>query len=90
MQQKKIPVRRCTGCGEGKPKKELVRIVKTPEGEIVLDPTGKRNGRGAYLCKNPECLRKAQKAKRLEKAFSMQVPAEVYEAVEKELTALDK
>lgn len=70
MQNKKVPLRKCTGCGEMKPKKELVRVVKTPEGEISLDPTGKMNGRGAYLCKDPQCLRKAQKSKRIEKALS--------------------
>ena len=88
MQQKKVPLRKCTGCGESKPKKELVRIVKTPEGAICLDLSGKMNGRGAYLCRNPECLKKARKAKRLERAFDLQIPDEVYEAVEKELTSI--
>ena len=68
MQQKKIPVRMCAGCGEHFPKKELVRIVHTPQGEIHMDLTGRMAGRGAYLCRNAECLRKAQKAKRLERA----------------------
>ena len=85
MQNKKGPVRKCTGCGEMKPKKELVRVVKTPEGEISLDPTGKMNGRGAYLCKDPQCLRKAQKSKRIEKALSCTVPDEIYNKLEQEL-----
>ena len=85
MQNKKIPLRKCTGCGEMKPKKELVRVVKTPEGETALDPTGKMNGRGAYLCKDPQCLRKAQKSKRIEKALSCTVPDEIYNKLEQEL-----
>ena len=85
MQNKKVPLRKCTGCGEMKPKKELVRVVKTPEGEISLDPTGKMNGRGAYLCKDPQCLRKAQKSKRIEKALSCTVPDESYNKLEQEL-----
>ena len=85
MQNKKVPLRKCTGCGEMKPKKELVRVVKTPEGEISLDPTGKMNGRGAYLCKDPQCLRKAQKSKRIEKALSCTVPNEIYNKLEQEL-----
>ena len=68
-----------------KPKKELVRVVKTPDGEISLDPTGKMNGRGAYLCKDPQCLRKAQKSKRIEKALSCTVPDEIYNKLEQEL-----
>ena len=85
MQNKKVPLRKCTGCGEMKPKKELVRVVKTPEGEISLDPTGKMNGRGAYLCKDPQCLRKAQKSKRIEKALSCTVPDEIYNKLVQEL-----
>ena len=85
MQNKKVPLRKCTGCGEMKPKKELVRVVKTPEGEISLDPTGKMNGRGAYLCKDPQCLRKEQKSKRIEKALSCTVPDEIYNKLEQEL-----
>ena len=63
MKQKKLPLRKCTGCGEQKPKKELVRVVKTPDGEILLDLTGKASGRGAYICNNAECLKKARKSK---------------------------
>ena len=82
---KKIPMRMCTGCGEMKPKKELVRVVKSPEGEISIDRTGRSPGRGAYVCPNPECLKKAKKSRRLEKAFASQIPEEVYDALEKEL-----
>ena len=82
---KKIPVRRCTGCGEHYPKNELIRILKTPEGEIVLDTTGKRSGRGAYICKNAECLKKARKQRRVEASLECSVPAEVYEKLIKEL-----
>lgn len=90
MQQKKIPMRKCTGCGESKPKKELVRIVKTPEGEIILDLSGKLNGRGAYICKSAECLRKARKARRFEKAFETAVLPSVFDAAEKELEAFEQ
>ncbi len=85
MQPKKIPMRKCTGCGEMKPKKELVRVVKSPEGEISLDLTGKKNGRGAYVCKDATCLKKAQKAKRIERAFDCAIPDEIFEKMEQEL-----
>lgn len=85
MQQKKIPVRMCSGCGEHFPKKELVRIVHSPEGEITVDLTGRKAGRGAYICRNAECLRKAQKAKRLERAFECPIPDEIYGRLEEEL-----
>ena len=77
MRQKKIPMRMCAGCGEHKPKKELVRVVKSPEGEISLDTTGRKPGRGAYVCRSADCLRLARKARRLERAFSCQIPDEV-------------
>ncbi len=86
MQPKKIPMRKCTGCGEMKPKNELVRVVKSPEGEISLDITGKKNGRGAYVCKDATCLKKAQKAKRIERAFDCAIPEELYQKMEQELT----
>ncbi|MBQ2758910.1 MAG: YlxR family protein [Clostridia bacterium] len=86
MQQRKIPMRKCTGCNEMKPKKELVRIVKSPEGEISVDLTGKKNGRGAYICHDIKCLNSAQKAKRLERAFECSIPEEVYERLTKELS----
>ena len=78
MKQKSIPLRKCVGCGEMKPKKELIRIVRSPEGEISADLTGKKAGRGAYLCPNAECLKKAEKGKRLDRAFSCAVSPEVY------------
>lgn len=85
MHQRKVPLRMCTGCGEMKPKKELVRVVRSPEGEISLDLTGRKPGRGAYVCRSVECLRRARKARRFEKAFSCQIPEEVYDRMEKEM-----
>ncbi len=85
MKPRKIPMRSCVGCFESKPKKELIRIVRSPEGEISLDPVGKKAGRGAYICPDPECLKKARKAKRLEKSLECEIGPEVYEALEKEL-----
>ncbi len=85
MQQKKIPMRRCVGCSEMRPKKELVRIVRSPEGEISADLTGKKSGRGAYICKDPACLKAAEKGKRLERALSCAVPPEIYAALALEL-----
>ena len=89
MQPKKIPIRRCVGCGVGKPKKELVRVVRSAAGEVNLDLTGRMPGRGAYLCRDTECLRKARKARRLEKEFSQAIPDEVYDRLEKELGGAD-
>lgn len=85
--KKAQPLRQCTGCGEMKPKRELVRVVKTPEGKILLDRSGKANGRGAYICKSTECYNKAIKAKRFEKAFSMQIPESVSEQIIREIEA---
>lgn len=85
IRKKKIPMRMCTGCGEMKPKKELVRVVKSPEGEISLDLTGRKPGRGAYVCKKAECLKAARKARRFEKAFQCKIPDEVYDRMEEEL-----
>ena len=82
--RKSIPMRKCTGCNEMKPKKELVRVVRSPEGEVSLDLTGKKPGRGAYVCRSSECLAKAIKAKRFEKAFSCEIPSEVYQKMEEE------
>lgn len=78
MTVKKVPIRRCVGCGEGKPKKELVRVVRTAEGEISVDETGRKAGRGAYLCHNAACLAKARKKRSLERAFEATIPDEVY------------
>ena len=82
---KKIPMRQCLGCREMKPKKELIRVVRSPEGEISLDFKGKANGRGAYLCPNAECLKKAVKARALERAFETQIPPEIYESLKQEM-----
>lgn len=87
---KKIPQRQCIGCGEMKNKTELMRVIKTAENEIMLDFTGKKNGRGAYLCRQQECLLKARKNKGLERSFQMAIPAEVYDALEKEYASGDK
>lgn len=89
MKQKKIPMRRCNGCNEQKPKNELVRIVKSPEGEIKLDLTGKASGRGAYICRNLDCLNKARKSKRINRAFEMTIPDEIYARLEEELKSND-
>lgn len=85
MKQKKIPLRMCIGCMEMKPKSELVRVVREPEGNISLDPTGKKNGRGAYLCKCTACLDKAVKARKLERAFATQIPSDIYESLQREM-----
>lgn len=82
---KKIPMRMCLGCNEMKPKKELIRVVRSPEGEISLDTTGKKSGRGAYVCPNAECLRLARKSRKLEKSFSCRISDEVYDNMEREL-----
>ena len=83
--QKKIPMRQCLGCREAKPKKELIRVVRSPEGEISLDFKGKASGRGAYVCPDPKCLKKAIKARALERAFSAQIPPEIYERLESQM-----
>ena len=86
LTQRKIPERQCLGCNEHKPKKELLRVVRTPEGEIVLDFTGKKSGRGAYICHSVACLRKARKSKRIDRSLNVTVPDEVYDRMESELT----
>ena len=85
MRQKKIPMRKCVGCGEMKPKKELLRVVKSPEGVVSLDFTGRKNGRGAYICKSSACFDNARKARRFEKTFSCKIDADVYEVMADEL-----
>ena len=82
---KKIPQRQCVGCRTMKDKKELIRVVRTPEGEIVLDSTGKKSGRGAYVCPDPACLKKARKSRALERAFSLEIPDAVYDALETQM-----
>ena len=88
MPAKKVPMRMCVGCREMKDKKALLRIVKTPEGGILLDSTGKMSGRGAYVCPDPECLKKARKSRALERAFDTAIPPEVYDALEGQMVAL--
>ena len=82
---KKLPMRQCLGCREHRPKRELVRLVRTPEGEVRLDCSGKMNGRGAYICHNPDCLRKAVRAKALERAFGTALPDDVLIRLSREL-----
>ena len=89
MQQqkvKKIPQRQCLGCNEHKPKKELLRVVRSPEGEISLDFTGKKSGRGAYICRDVRCLKKARKTRRIDRSLECTIPEEVYDKMEGELT----
>ena len=87
MKQKKIPMRMCVGCREMKPKKELIRVVRPPEGSVMLDRTGKAAGRGAYVCPSSACLEKARKAKTLERTLEAQFEPAVYEQLAKELDA---
>ena len=86
---KKMPVRMCVGCQEMKNKKEMIRVIRTSEQEFVLDATGKKNGRGAYICPNRECLSQAIKSKGLERSFKQAIPKEVYESLEKEMEHLE-
>ena len=87
MRTKKVPLRKCMGCGEMKDKRSLVRVVRSPEGEISLDLGTRKPGRGAYVCKSADCLRLARKARRLERALSCAIPDEVYERMEGEIAA---
>lgn len=87
MKPRRIPLRKCTGCGEMKPKTDLVRVVKSPLGEISLDLTGRKSGRGAYVCRARACLAAARKAHRLEKAFACAIPDTLYDSMEEELAA---
>lgn len=89
MTTKKIPMRQCLGCREMFPKRELIRVVRSPEGEIALDFKGKAPGRGAYLCKNPACLKKARKSRAIARAFACEVPETVYDALEAQMEAQD-
>lgn len=86
---KKIPMRQCVGCMEMKQKNTMMRVLKTPEDTIVLDVTGKQNGRGAYLCKCIECLKKARKNRGLERSFKMSLSSEIYEGLEREFTKIE-
>lgn len=82
---KKIPMRQCIGCGQMKEKRLMYRVIRTQEGELLLDKTGRKNGRGAYICPNEECLQKAIRSKGLERSFKVQIPKEVYETLEEEM-----
>ena len=86
---KKVPLRKCIGCNEMKNKKEMIRVLKTTYNEIVLDATGKKNGRGAYLCFSKECLKNAMKNRGLERSLKMPIPQEVYESLERELDTIE-
>ncbi len=85
---KKVPLRKCTGCGESKPKKELIRVIHTPEDTIEIDRTGKKNGRGAYLCDSAECLLKAKKSHAIERSLEVTFSEEIYEMLEKEMSSI--
>lgn len=85
LKPKKVPIRRCVGCGEGKPKKELVRIVHNANGDICVDTTGRKAGRGAYICYQTQCLEKAKKRRSLERAFSTKIPDEIYANLEQQI-----
>ena len=87
---RKIPVRQCLGCNEHKPKAELIRVVRDPEGGISLDTRGKKSGRGAYICHNVKCLNKARKSKRIDKALDCTIPEEIYDAMEAQLLEDDE
>ena len=85
MTVKKIPMRMCVGCSQMKPKNELIRVVRSPEGEVSLDSTGKKSGRGAYICTDRDCLKKAVKSKRLDRTFGCEISQELYERLDEQL-----
>lgn len=89
MKSKKIPMRSCVGCKESKNKSELIRVIKTPEGDVAVDCTGKRNGRGAYICPSVECLKKAQKTKALSRSLNTTIPEEVYADIERQMLEIE-
>ena len=89
MTNKKIPMRQCIGCGEMKAKKEMTRVIKNPEGEFLIDSTGRQNGRGAYVCVNTECLHKAVKNQGVERSFKTPIPKDVYDLLAKEMENLE-
>lgn len=84
--KKKTPERRCVGCGESKDKRELIRVLRTPDGEVCLDATGKKSGRGAYICHSLSCFKKARKSKRIETSLNVSIPEDIYEKLESELS----
>jgi predicted RNA-binding protein YlxR (DUF448 family) len=87
---KKVPMRQCIGCQEMKSKKEMIRVIRTPEGEICIDATGRRNGRGAYVCRDLACLKKAAKNHGIERSLKMQIPEDVYLRLEEEMKDIDR
>ena len=89
VKPKKIPLRMCAGCGEMKPKKDLIRVIRTPDSEVLLDVNGRTNGRGAYLCFSAECFRKARRSKALERSLKTAIPDEIYDRLEEELEQID-
>ncbi len=89
LKNKKVPMRKCVGCGEMKNKKEMIRVIKTQENEFLLDATGKKNGRGAYICNSAECLEKAVKTKGLDRSFKTNIPKEVYEQLQEEMNHIE-
>ena len=90
VKPRKIPTRQCLGCNEHKPKKELLRVLRTPEGEITLDFTGKKSGRGAYICYDVKCLKRARKSKRIDKSLDTVIPEEIYDKMESELEEYER
>ena len=86
---KKIPSRQCVGCRESRTKRELIRVIRTPEGQVALDETGRMNGRGAYLCRRVECLQKASRSRGLERSLKVTIPDEIYDRLEEELKNID-
>lgn len=90
MANKKIPVRKCVGCGEMREKREMIRVLKTEENEIILDTTGRKNGRGAYICPNSSCLEKAEKSKGLERSLKTAIPKEIYQQLSEEMKTIEK
>lgn len=85
LKKKKVPQRRCVGCNETKEKRELIRVVRTPEGDVCLDLTGKKSGRGAYICHSAACFKKARKSKRIEQNLEVHIPEELYDKLEAQL-----
>lgn len=90
MKNKKAPMRQCVGCRELRNKKDLMRILKTPDNNVIFDDTGRMNGRGAYICPSVECLKKARRTKAIERSLDISIPDEVYDAIERQMSELDK
>ena len=90
LRPRKIPQRQCSGCGESKPKKELIRVVRSPEGEISIDFTGKKPGRGAYICPSEKCFKKALKTKKLSRSLECEIPEEIYDALAEEIAFAER